>query len=82
MLRNRPILLIEDNHLKMIPIVIIAESHEEQKIVQGFELGVAGYVVKPQETAKNTNTVKAVMETYLSRPLQENKHYGHSNHIS
>lgn len=36
-----------DNSLKTIPIVILTVSENEQDIFKCFELGVAGYVVKP-----------------------------------
>lgn len=52
----------KDNQLKIIPVVIIAESHEEQKIIQGFELGIAGYIIKPQDASKITNTIGTIMD--------------------
>lgn len=51
-----------DDHLRIIPVVVIAESNEDHKIVQGFELGVAGYIVKPQDTSKITNTIGTIMD--------------------
>lgn len=36
-----------DNSLKTIPIVILTVSKNEKDIFKCFELGVAGYVVKP-----------------------------------
>ena len=58
-----------DDHLKMTPVVIIAESHEDQKIVQGFELGVAGYVVKPQDISKVDNTIRTIMDYWTLSEL-------------
>ena len=51
-----------DEHLKIIPVVIIAESNEDQNIIQGFEFGVAGYIVKPQDTSKITDTIRTIMD--------------------
>lgn len=51
-----------DDLLKNIPVVIIADSTEEKKIVQGFELGAAGYIVKPQDSSKITNTIGTIMD--------------------
>ncbi len=51
-----------DNQLKIIPVVIIAESYENQKIVQGFELGIAGYIIKPQNASKITNAIGTIMD--------------------
>ncbi len=33
--------------LKMIPVVILTSSREEQDLLRSYELGVNGYVVKP-----------------------------------
>jgi len=51
-----------DKHLKNIPVVIIAVSYEEQKIAQGFELGVAGYIIKPQDASKITDAIGTIMD--------------------
>lgn len=54
--------LKSDTQLKIIPVVIIADSQEEQKISRGFELGIAGYIVKPQNSSKIDNTIKTIMD--------------------
>ncbi|MFH1613482.1 MAG: response regulator [Planctomycetota bacterium] len=36
-----------DDILKRIPVVVLTTSTEDQNVVEGFELGVAGYIVKP-----------------------------------
>lgn len=36
-----------DNSLKMIPVVILTSSHEEKDLIEGYNLGVNAYVVKP-----------------------------------
>jgi CheY-like chemotaxis protein len=51
-----------DNQLKIIPVVVIAESYENQKIAEGFELGIAGYIIKPQNASKITNTIGTIMD--------------------
>ena len=50
-----------DENLKHIPIVIIAESHEDHGILKSFELGAAGYIVKPQDSSKFTSTIGTIM---------------------
>ncbi len=37
----------EDPTLRMLPIVILTSSQEERDIVEGYQLGANGYVVKP-----------------------------------
>ena len=51
-----------DDNLKNIPVVIIAESNQDQRIVKSFELGAAGYIVKPQDSLKTTSTIKTIMD--------------------
>lgn len=37
----------ENNETKMIPVVILTSSSEEQDIIEGYRLGTNAYVVKP-----------------------------------
>jgi len=37
----------EDRDLKMIPVVMLTSSREEQDLVKSYQLGVNAYVVKP-----------------------------------
>lgn len=39
----------KDEHKKVIPIVILTSSKEEQDILKAYELGVNAFVVKPVE---------------------------------
>ncbi len=52
----------KNNQLKIIPVVIIAESYQNQKIIQSFELGIAGYIIKSKDTSKITNTIVTIMD--------------------
>src|SRR4030043_1606847 len=36
-----------DNTLKMLPVVMLTSSREEQDLIKSYELGVNAYVVKP-----------------------------------
>lgn len=37
----------KDKNLRMIPVVVLTSSREEQDKVDSYNLGVAGYIVKP-----------------------------------
>ena len=39
----------EDEELKLIPIIVLTTSREEQDKAACFKLGVAGYMIKPVE---------------------------------
>ena len=47
-----------DEHLKMIPVVILTSSHEERDLVKGYKLGVNAYVVKPVDFHQFVNAIK------------------------
>lgn len=47
-----------DDHLKLIPVVMITSSREEQDLVQSYKLGVNAYVVKPVDFQKFTESIK------------------------
>jgi CheY-like chemotaxis protein len=47
-----------DEHLKMIPVVVLTSSHEEKDMVTSYRLGVNAYVVKPVDFHEFINAVK------------------------
>jgi CheY-like chemotaxis protein len=47
-----------DENLKMIPVVVLTSSHEEQDLVKSYKLGVNAYVVKPVDFHQFVNAVK------------------------
>jgi CheY-like chemotaxis protein len=49
-----------DADLKLIPVVIMTSSREEQDLIRSYELGVNSYVVKPLDFGEFTSAVKQV----------------------
>jgi CheY-like chemotaxis protein len=47
-----------DSNLKLVPVVILTSSREEQDLFASYELGVNAYVVKPVEFHKFVEAVK------------------------
>jgi CheY-like chemotaxis protein len=47
-----------DNELKMIPVVILTSSREEQDLIRSYELGINAYVVKPVKFVEFVEAVK------------------------
>jgi CheY-like chemotaxis protein len=47
-----------DEQLKLIPVVVLTSSHEEQDMMRSYTLGVNAYVVKPVDFHEFVNAVK------------------------
>jgi CheY-like chemotaxis protein len=57
-----------DDVLKSIPVVVLTTSAEERDVVEGFGLGIAGYIVKPVSYAESVEAMKTLnMYWTLSR---------------
>jgi CheY-like chemotaxis protein len=50
----------EDENLKIIPVVMLTTSREEQDKAACFRLGVAGYMVKPLEYARFVEVIETM----------------------
>jgi len=49
-----------DEELKRIPVVVLTTSKEEHDVVDSFNLGVAGYIVKPADYKKFVEAIRMV----------------------
>ncbi len=49
-----------DPKLRTIPVVILTSSREERDLVEGYELGVNAYVVKPVDFSEFVEAVKSL----------------------
>ena len=47
-----------DEHLKMIPVVVLTSSNEEKDMMRSYKLGVNAYVVKPVDFHEFVNAVR------------------------
>lgn len=47
--------------LKPIPVVVLTTSKERQDVQDSFELGAAGYMIKPVDYVKFTEVINTVM---------------------
>ena len=49
-----------DKTLKKIPVVILTTSNSEQDVIESFELGAAGFMVKSVDYEKFVETIQAI----------------------
>jgi DNA-binding response OmpR family regulator len=47
-----------DDRLKMIPVVVLTSSREEQDMFRSYKFGVNAYVVKPVDFHEFVNAIK------------------------
>jgi CheY-like chemotaxis protein len=47
-----------DDRLRVVPVVMLTSSREEQDLVRSYQLGVSAYVVKPVDFGRFVKTVK------------------------
>ena len=49
-----------DNRIKRIPVVVLTTSKEEQDRVNTFDLGIAGYMIKPVDYLQFVEIIKTI----------------------
>jgi DNA-binding response OmpR family regulator len=49
-----------DDSLKHIPVVVLTTSLEEMDRIDSFNLGIAGYMVKPVDYKQFVDVIKAI----------------------
>ncbi|MBM3832299.1 MAG: response regulator [Verrucomicrobia bacterium] len=49
-----------DDALKHIPVVVLTTSRQESERIESFQLGVAGYVIKPMNYHQFIDMVRAI----------------------
>jgi len=49
-----------DNDFRKIPVVVLTSSREEEHRIESFNLGIAGYMIKPVDYIKFVEVVKTI----------------------
>jgi CheY-like chemotaxis protein len=49
-----------DPELKLLPVVMVTSSREQQDLLETYKLGVNAYVVKPIDYEQFVNTIKGL----------------------
>lgn len=50
----------EEGLVRVIPVVVLTTSRQDQDIFQGFDLNVAGYMIKPVDYRKFLEVMQAI----------------------
>jgi CheY-like chemotaxis protein len=62
--------IIKSNaELKMIPVIVLTTSKEKQDVLESFELGAAGYMIKPVDYAQFMEVINAVILYWSTNEL-------------
>ena len=56
-----------DEHLRLIPVVMLSSSRMEQDVIASYQLGINAYVVKPVGRANFVNAIKELGLFWLLR---------------
>ncbi len=61
-----------DKALKKIPVVILTTSNSDRDVIESFELGAAGYMVKSVDYEKFVETIRAIDRYWTLSKLPSN----------
>jgi CheY-like chemotaxis protein len=60
-----------DNSLKRIPVVVLTTSKQDQDKIESFNLGVAGYMIKPVDYIQFVDVIKTINMYWTVSELPE-----------
>ena len=63
----------QDDKLRRIPVIVMTTSSEEQDKLNSFNLGVAGYVIKPIDYLKFVELLKTIDSYWTLSEIIEEK---------
>lgn len=55
-----------DEALRRIPVIVLTTSDVERDVVQSYELGAAGYVIKPVDMDQFVNVVRGIEHYWVT----------------
>lgn len=62
-------LIKADVNLRKIPVIVLTTSKEKSDVIESFELGAAGYMVKPVDYARFVETIDTILLYWSSNEL-------------
>jgi CheY-like chemotaxis protein len=61
----------QDNSLKRIPVVVLTTSKQDQDKIESFNLGVAGYMIKPVDYIQFVDVIRTINMYWTLSELPE-----------
>jgi CheY-like chemotaxis protein len=61
----------QDNSLKRIPVVVLTTSKQDQDKIESFNLGVAGYMIKPVDYLQFVEVIRTINMYWTLSELPE-----------
>lgn len=61
----------QDNLLKRIPVVVLSTSKQDQDKIESFNLGVAGYMIKPVDYIQFVDVIRTINMYWTLSELPE-----------
>jgi CheY-like chemotaxis protein len=61
----------QDNSLKRIPVVVLTTSKQDQDKIESFNLGVAGYMIKPIDYMQFVDVIRTINMYWTLSELPE-----------
>jgi CheY-like chemotaxis protein len=61
----------QDNLLKRIPVVVLSTSKQDQDKIASFNLGVAGYMIKPVDYIQFVDVIRTINMYWTLSELPE-----------
>ncbi|MFC2102183.1 response regulator [Bacteroidota bacterium] len=55
-----------DDHLRLVPVVVLTTSKEERDLVQSYHLGVNSYIVKPVDYQMFISVISEISQYWLT----------------
>ena len=62
-------ILKQDERMKYIPVMILSTSRNHKDILESYNLGIAGYIVKPLRFEDYVNKIKVIVDYWSNNEL-------------
>jgi CheY-like chemotaxis protein len=59
----------KDDFLRYIPTIILTTSNGHKDVLKCYEIGIAGYIVKPLKNEDYVSKIKALLEYWSTNEL-------------